>query len=206
MKTDVLTLDAEKAGTVDLPDDIFDLEPRKDILQRVVVWQLAKRRRGTHKTQSRGEVSGTRKKMYRQKGTGGARHGDKKVPQFRGGANAFGPKPRSHAIGLPKKVRVLGLKHALSAKARANELIILDKIEAKEPKTSSLAKSLEKLGLNSVLIVDGVQVNENIAKAAGNLHWLDVLPSQGINVYDILRRDKLVLTKAAIEQLEARFK
>lgn len=206
MKASVTTLDAKEAGTIELADDIFGLEPRKDILHRMVRYQLAKRQAGTHATKGRSDVVGTQKKMYKQKGTGGARHGNKKVPQFRGGAKAFGPQPRSHAIDLPKKVRALALRHALSAKAKAEELVILDNADCKDAKTGKLKKQFADLGLNSALIVDGENVNENFSLAARNIPEVDVLPIVGINVYDILRRDKLVLTKTALEALEARFK
>jgi large subunit ribosomal protein L4 len=206
MKTDVQTLDAKKAGTVELSDEIFGLEPRADILHRMVTWQLAKRRAGTHKTKGRSEISRTGAKFGRQKGGGGARHGSKRSGIFIGGGKAHGPVVRSHAIDLPKKVRALALRHALSSKVKANELVVLDSAEAKSPKTKDLAGAFEKLGLSNVLVIDGAQVNENFAKAASNLINVDVLPVQGINVYDILRRQKLVLTKAAVEALEARFK
>jgi large subunit ribosomal protein L4 len=206
MKADVKTLDAGSAGDIELSDAIYGLEPREDILQRMVRYQLAKRQAGTHAAQDRSEVSVTGKKMYKQKGTGGARHGDKSVPQWRGGGKAFGPKPRSHAIELPKKVRALALKHALSAKAKGGEILVIDKAEAAEPKTAKMRHSLEKLGLSSALIITGAEINPNFAMAARNIPNIDVLPVQGINVYDILRRDKLVLTRAAVEALEARFK
>jgi large subunit ribosomal protein L4 len=206
MKTDVQTLDAKKAGTVDLADEIFGLEPRPDILHRMVTWQLAKRRAGTHKTKGRSEISRTGAKFGRQKGGGGARHGSKRSGIFVGGGKAHGPVVRSHAIDLPKKVRALALRHALSSKLKANELIVIENTEAKTPKTKELAGAFEKLGLSNVLVIDGAQVNENFAKAASNMINVDVLPVQGINVYDILRRQKLVLTKAAVEALEARFK
>ncbi|KAB2848089.1 MAG: 50S ribosomal protein L4 [Hyphomicrobiaceae bacterium] len=206
MKADVKTLDAGSAGAIELNDAIFGLEPREDILQRMVRYQLAKRQAGTHASQDRSEVSVTGRKMYKQKGTGGARHGDKSVPQWRGGGKAFGPKPRSHALELPKKVRALALKHALSAKAKASELVVIDKAEASEPKTAKMRQSLEKLGLGSALIITGAEINPNFAMAARNIPNIDVLPVQGINVYDILRREKLVLTRAAVEALEARFK
>ncbi len=205
MKAEVTTLDAKKAGTVELSDAIFGLEPRADILHRMVRYQLAKRQRGTHATKGRSDIRGTRAKIYRQKGTGRARHGDKKVPQFRGGGKAFGPKPRSHAIDLPKKVRLLALRHALSAKVKAKELVVLEKAEAKDPKTGGLKKQFDKLGLGSVLIIDGAEIETNFGRAARNIPNVDVLPVQGINVYDILRREKLVLTKAALEALEERF-
>ncbi|WP_118133815.1 50S ribosomal protein L4 [Oceanicella sp. SM1341] len=206
MKADVINFDAGSAGEIDLADDVFGLEPRADLLQRVVRWQLAKRQAGTHKTKTRSEVSYAYKKIYRQKGTGGARHGGKGVSQFRHGGTTKGPVVRSHAHELPKKVRALGLKHALSAKAAAGELIIIDTASMEEAKTAKLRQSLTKLGLDKVLFIDGAEVNENFARAARNLENVDVLPSQGANVYDILRRNKLVLTKAAVEALEARLK
>jgi large subunit ribosomal protein L4 len=206
MQADITTLDAKKAGTVELPDDVFGLEPRPDILARMVRYQLAKRRSGTRSVQDRSEVSYTGAKLYRQKGTGRARHGSRRANLFRGGGKSFGPKPRSHAIDLPKKVRALALKHALSAKAKSEALIVIDKCEMKEAKTKELKSRFLKLGLGSVLIVDGAEVQAAFAKAARNLPHVDVLPVQGINVYDILKHDKLVLTKAAVEALEARFK
>jgi len=205
MKAQVTTLDAKSAGEIDLADAIFSLEPRPDLLHRMVRYQLLKRMAGTHHAQDRSEVTVTGKKMYKQKGTGGARHGDKSVPQWRGGGKAFGPKPRSHAIDMPKKVRALALRHALSAKAKAGELIVLDRA-ASEGKTKTLRTQFEKLALMNALIIDGAEVDVNFARAARNIPNIDVLPVQGINVYDILRRKKLVLTKAAIEALEARFK
>ena len=206
MKLDVKTLDDKSAGSVDLDDKIFGLEPRADILHRCVRYQLAKRQAGTHATLGRSDVRGTTKKMIKQKGSGGARHGNKKVPQFRGGAKAFGPSPRSHAHDLPKKFRALGLRHALSAKAKADELVVLEDTKAGDAKTKGLKAQFAKLGLAKVLIVDGAEVNEQFGRAARNLPEVDVLPVQGINVYDILAHDKLVLTKAAVEALEARFK
>ena len=206
MKTDVLKLDAKKAGTIDLDDEIFGLEPRADILHRVVRWQRARAQAGTHSVKTRSEVSFSTKKIYRQKGTGGARHGSKRAPIFRSGGIYKGPTPRSHAHDLPKKFRKLGLKHALSAKATAGELIIIDNAEMKDAKTKDLAKSLNGLGLKRALIIDGPEVNANFAMAARNIADVDVLPSAGANVYDILRRDTLVLTKAGVEALEARLK
>lgn len=206
MKVDVKTLDAKKAGSVELDDSIFGLEPRADILHRMVRYQLLKRQAGTHHAKDRSEVVGTGAKMYRQKGTGRARHGDKKAPQFRGGGKAFGPKPRSHAIDLPKKVRALAMRHALSSKAQAEALMVLDRAEVDAPKTKELHAKLEKLGLANALIVAGQDVQDEFAKAARNIPNIDVLPVQGLNVYDILRRDNLVLTKDAIAALEARFK
>ncbi len=206
MKMDVKTLDSKKAGSVELDDSIFGLEPRADILHRMVRYQLLKRQAGTHKAKGRSEVVGTGAKMYKQKGTGRARHGDKKAPQFRGGGKAFGPQPRSHAIDLPKKVRALAMRHALSSKARTEALMVLDSAEMDAPKTKDLHVKLEKLGLANALIVSGQEVQDAFAKAARNIPNIDVLPVQGLNVYDILRRDNLVLTKDAIAALEARFK
>ena len=206
MKIDVQTLEAKKAGSVDLTDEVFALEPRQDILHRMVAWQLAKRQAGTHKTKGRSEIALTGKKFVKQKGSGGARHGDRKAPQFRGGGKAFGPVIRSHAFDLPKKVRALALRHALSTKAKSGSLIVLDAAKLAEPKTKAAKEAFAKLGLTSVLVVDGAELDENFALAARNLPNVDVLPVQGINVYDILRREKLVLTKAAVESLEARFK
>ena len=205
MKADVTTLDAGKAGTIDLKDEIFGLEPREDLIHRMVRYQLAKRRAGTHQAKIRSEVKVTGKKMYKQKGTGGARHSDKGAPQFRGGGKAFGPRPRSHAHDLPKKVRALALKHVLSAKIKASELMVLDKAEAAEAKTSGLRSRLDKLGLTSALIIAGTEVDANFARAARNIPNIDVLPAAGINVYDIIRRKTLVLTKDAVQALEARF-
>jgi large subunit ribosomal protein L4 len=206
MKADVTTLDAKKAGTVELSDAVFGLDPRADILQRMVRYQLARRRSGTAHVKDRSEVNYTTAKMYRQKGTGRARHGSRRAPIFRGGGKAFGPKPRSHAIELPKKVRALALKHALSSKAKSEMLVVLDKCELKDAKTKELKARFAKLGFGSVLIVDGAEVQDAFARAARNLPDVDVLPVQGINVYDILRHEKLVLTRAGLEALEARFK
>ncbi len=206
MKADVTTLDAKKAGSIDLPDEVFGLEPRADILQRMVRYQLAKRQSGTRHVKDRSLVSGTRAKMYKQKGTGRARHGNKLAPQFRGGGKAFGPVPHSHAIDLPKKVRALALKHALSTKAKANELFILDKAELSEPKTKTLLSKFAALGFNSALIIGGKDVDTNFSLAARNIPNIDVLAVAGLNVYDILRRRKLVLTKDALEAIEERFK
>ena len=205
MKLDVITLDGGKAGSIDLDDAIFANEPRRDILHRMVTYQLAKRRSGNHKTKTRGEVKATSKKMYRQKGTGGARHGNKAAPQFRGGGVAHGPRVRSHAIDLPKKVRRMALKHALSAKRLANELIVIDTAAVKEGKTKELVAVFGKLGWRNALIVDSV-VDEKFGRAARNIPNVDVLPVVGANVYDILRRQKLVLTRSAVEGLEARLK
>ena len=206
MKAEVATLDAGKSGSIDLADTIFGLEPRNDLIHRMVRYQLLKRMAGTHHAQDRSEVKVTGKKMYKQKGTGQARHGDKSVPQWRGGGKAFGPKPRSHAIGLPKKVRALALLHALSAKAKAGEIMVLDKASSTDGKTAGLKSQLAKLELTNALIIDGAELQAEFARAARNIPNIDVLPVQGINVYDILRRKKLVLTKAAVAALEARFK
>ena len=205
MKADVTTLAASKAGTVELSEAIFGLRPRPDLIQRMVRYQLAKRRAGTHHAQDRSEVNVTGKKMYKQKGTGGARHGDKSVPQWRGGGKAFGPKPRDHAFELPKKVRALALRHALSAKAQAGEVVVLDKAESQDGKTAALRDQFAKLEWTNVLIIDGAELQVDFVRAARNLPNIDVLPVQGINVYDILRRKKLVLTTAAIAALEERF-
>ena len=206
MKTDVLKLDGSKAGQIELKADIFGLKPRADILQRVVKWQLAKRRAGTHAVQFRSDVTGTTKRVGKQKGGGTARHGSRKANIFIGGGRAFGPIPRDHGFKLPKKVRALGLKTALSGKAQGKQLIVLDNADLKAPKTADLVKKLKKLGLTSALFVDGTEVNENFKNALSNIPNADVLPSQGINVYDILRRDVLVLTKSAVKNLEERFK
>lgn len=206
MKLDVITLDGAKAGSIDLDEALFGLEPRADILHRVVRWQRAKSQAGTHSTLGKSDVSYSTKKIYRQKGTGGARHGSKKAPIFRHGGVYKGPTPRSHAHDLNKKFRALGLRHALSAKAKAGSLVVLDAADMAEAKTSLLAKAAKELGWKKVLVIDGVSVNENFALAARNLDGIDVLPSMGANVYDILRRETLVITKAGIEALEARLK
>ena len=206
MELEVKTLDGAVAGTVALSDEIYGLEPRADILQRVVRWQLAKRRAGTHKTLTRTEITKTGKKMYRQKGTGGARHGNKAAPQFRGGGKAFGPVVRSHEHDLPKKIRALGLKLALSAKAKGANIFVLDEAVAAEAKTKALKTKLAALGLTNALIIDGANPQDQFRLAARAIPQIDVLPVQGINVYDILRRDTLVLTKAAVSALEERFK
>jgi len=205
MKLDVIKLDGGKAGSVDLGDEIFGLEPRADILHRVVRWQRAAAQAGTHKVKTRKETSYSTKKIYRQKGTGGARHGDRNAPIFRHGGVYKGPTPRSHAHDLTKKFRKLGLKHALSAKVKAGELVVIDAAES-DGKTSVLAKQVKSLGWKRALIIDGATVNDGFARAAANIAGLDVLPSQGANVYDILKRDILVLTKAGVEALEARLK
>jgi large subunit ribosomal protein L4 len=205
MELQVKTLAGAAAGTVTVSDAVFGLEPRPDILQRMVRWQELKRQQGTHKSKGRFEVKATSKKMYRQKGTGSARHGNKAAPQFRGGGKAFGPVARSHAIDLPKKVRALALKHALSAKAKADSIVVLDDIGGSDAKTKALVAQFAGLGLTSALIVGGAEIDEAFGRAARNIRQIDVLPVQGINVYDILRRDTLVLTKAAIAALEERF-
>ncbi len=206
MKADVQTIDAKKAGSVELADHIFGLEPRVDIIHRVIQWQLNKRQQGTHQAKSRGEINRTTKKLGNQKGGGTARHGSRKAGIFVGGGKAFGPRFRSHETTLNKKVRALGLRHALSTKAKASEIIIIDKAEVKEAKTKFIQAAFAKLGWVNALIIDGATLNEGFASAARNIPNIDVLPVQGINVYDILRRKNLVLTKAAVEALEARFK
>ncbi|HEV3397110.1 MAG TPA: 50S ribosomal protein L4 [Xanthobacteraceae bacterium] len=206
MELNVTTLDGKSAGSVTVPDAIFGLEPRPDILQRCVTWQLAKRRAGTHAVKNRADINRTGKKMYRQKGTGNARHGSARVNLFRGGGRAFGPTPRSHAIGLPKKVRALALKHALSAKAKDGGILVLDKAAVADGKTKALSERFGKLEIVNALIVDGAEIDANFRLAVRNIPGIDVLPIQGINVYDILRRTKLVLTRAALDALEARFK
>lgn len=206
MELKITTLEGKESGTATLSNDIFGLEPRVDLIQRCINWQLARRQRGTHKAKTRGEINRTTKKMYRQKGTGGARHGAQSAPQFRGGGKAFGPVVRSHASDLPKKVRALALKHALSSKAKDGTLILLDKASIKDAKTKALRTQFGKLGFDNALIIDGAEIEAGFATAARNIPNVDVLPVQGINVYDILRRRTLVLTKAALDALEARFK
>jgi large subunit ribosomal protein L4 len=206
MELKITTFDGGEAGSVNLSDAIFGLEPRTDLLQRCVKWQLAKRRAGTHAVQNRADVWRTGKKMYAQKGTGGARHGSMRANLFRGGGRSFGPVVRSHEHGLPKKVRALALKHALSAKAKDGGILVVDKAAIDGGKTKALKASFAKLGLVNALIVDGAEVDAGLKLAARNLRNIDVLPIQGINVYDILRRTKLVLTRAAVDALEARFK
>ncbi|HZK91903.1 MAG TPA: 50S ribosomal protein L4 [Stellaceae bacterium] len=206
MKLKIHSLDNKEVGDIDLADEVFGLPVRADILARVVNWQLAKRRSGTHKTKGISDISGTTKKPYKQKGTGRARQGSLRSPQFRGGAVIFGPVVRSHEFGLQKKVRKLGLKTALSAKQAEGKLVIIDAAKIDEPKTGALRARFATLGWGSVLIIDGAAVDEGFAKAARNLPKVDVLPSVGANVYDILRRDTLVLTRDAVEQLEARLK
>lgn len=204
MKLEVVGIDSAGAGEIDLADAVFAVEPRADILHRVVRWQRAKRQAGTHKTKTRGETAYSTRKIYKQKGTGGARHGDRGANIFRKGGTAKGPQVRSHAHDLPKKVRALGLRMALSAKAKAGELIVLDKAVLTEPKTKALADAALKLGWSKALIIDGPEVDGNFARAARNLDAVRLLPSAGANVYDILNHKTLVLTRAAVEALEAR--
>ena len=206
MELNITTLGGEAAGSVTLSDEIFGLEPRKDILHRCINWQLAKRRAGTHKVKNRAEIWRTGKKLNRQKGTGGARHGSARVAQFRGGGRAFGPVVRSHAIDLPKKVRALALRHALSSKAKDGGIVVIDSVAVDEGKTKALKLAFKKLGLANALIIDGAEIDTKFRLAARNIPDIDVLPVQGINVYDIMRRHKLVLTRAAVDALEARFK
>ena len=206
MKLDVIKLDGGKAGSVDLDDAIFGIDDiRGDILQRVVTWQLAKRRSGNHKIQVRNEVSRTGKKMYKQKGTGGARHGSRRAAQFVGSAKAHGPVVRSHAFDLPKKIRALALKHALSSKAKSGSLVVLDNVALTEAKTAALRANFDKIGLKNALVIAGPEVDANFKLAARNIPNVDVLPNAGLNVYDVLRRQTLVLTKDAVEAISARF-
>ena len=205
MKLDVIKLDGKAAGSIDLGDDIFGLEPRVDILHRVVRWQRNNAQAGTHKVKTRRETSYSTKKIYRQKGTGGARHGDRNAPIFRGGGIYKGPTPRSHGHDLPKKVRQMGLKHALSSKVKDGSLVIIDEAQS-DGKTAALAKMVKNLGWKRALIIDGAAVDIGFAKAASNIEGLDILPTMAANVYDILKRDTLVLTKAGVEALEARLK
>jgi large subunit ribosomal protein L4 len=206
MKLDVIKLDGGKGGSIELSDEIFGIEEiRGDILQRMITWQLAKRRAGTHKVQVRNEVSRTGKKMYKQKGTGGARHGSRRAAQFVGGARAHGPVVRSHAFDLPKKFRALALRHALSSKAKSGSLIVVDTVALKEAKTAALRDQLGKIGLTNALVIAGAEVDNNFAMAARNIPNVDVLPNAGLNVYDVLRRHTLVLTKDAVDAINARF-
>ncbi len=205
MKFDVIQMDGGKAGSVELDEALFGLEPRADILHRVVRWQRNNAQQGTHKVKTRSEVSYSTKKIYRQKGTGGARHGARSAPIFRGGGIYKGPTPRSHGHELTKKFRKLGLRHALSAKMKAGELVIIDAATA-AGKTAALAKQVKDLGWKRTLVVDGASVNEEFLIAARNIEGLDILPSMGANVYDILKSDTLVITKAGVEALEARLK
>ena len=206
MKLDVINLDGGKAGSVDLDDAIFGIaDIRGDILQRVVTWQLAKRRSGNHKIQVRNEVSRTGKKMYKQKGTGSARHGSRRAAQFVGGAKAHGPVVRSHAFDLPKKIRAMALRHALSSKAKSGSIIVLDTAVLNDPKTAALRANFDKIGLKNALVIAGPEVDGNFKLAARNIPNIDVLPNAGLNVYDVLRRHTLVLTKEAITAINARF-
>ncbi|MGR4863555.1 50S ribosomal protein L4 [Caulobacter sp. LARHSG274] len=206
MKLDVINLDGGKAGSVDLDDAIFGIaDIRGDILQRVVTWQLAKRRSGNHKIQVRNEVSRTSKKMYKQKGTGSARHGSRRAAQFVGGAKAHGPVVRSHAFDLPKKIRAMALRHALSSKAKSGSIVVLDSAVLTDPKTAALRANFDKIGLKNALVIAGPEVDGNFKLAARNIPNIDVLPNAGLNVYDVLRRQTLVLTKDAIEAISARF-
>jgi large subunit ribosomal protein L4 len=206
VKLDITSLDGKSAGSIELSDEIFGLEPREDLIARMIRYQLAKRRAGTHAVKNRADIWRTGKKMYKQKGTGGARHGSARVPRNCGGGRAFGPVVRSHAHDLPKKVRALALRHALSAKFRDGGIIVWDNAQIDAPKTKGLKEQFANIGLGSALIIDGAAPQENFALAARNIPQIDVLSVQGINVYDILRREKLVLTKAALDALEARFK
>jgi large subunit ribosomal protein L4 len=206
MKAKVISLDNAEAGEIELSEEVFGVKVRRDILARVVQWQLAKRRAGTHKVKTISEISGTTKKPWRQKGTGRARQGSLRSPQFRGGAVIFGPVVRSHEYDLQKKVRKLGLKCALAAKQAEGKLVVLDAASLSEGKTKMLAQRLKTLGWENALIIDGPELDENFARAARNIPLIDVLPQQGANVYDILRRDTLVLTRSAVEHLEARLK
>jgi large subunit ribosomal protein L4 len=206
MELKITTLDGEEKGSVSLSDTIFGLEPRQDLIQRCIVWQLARRRAGTHKVKGRAEIWRTGKKMYKQKGTGGARHGSQRANLFRGGGRSFGPLVRSHAIELPKKVRVLALRHALSAKAKDGGIILIEDAKLAESKTKSLKGHFARLGVANALVIDGSEIDNGFRLAARNIPNIDVLPIQGINVYDILRRNTLVLTRAALDALEARLK
>lgn len=206
MKCAVKTLDNKDAGEIDLADDVFATPVRQDLLARVVRWQLAKRRSGNHKTKGRSEVAGTTAKAYKQKGTGRARRGNLKSNIMVGGGVVFGPVVRDHGFSLPKKVRKLGLKTALSAKFAEGKLLVLDSLELKTPKTADLAKRFGKMGLGNALFIGGAAIDEDFRRAAANLQGIDVLPVQGANVYDIMRRETLVLTRQAVEGLEARLK
>jgi len=206
VKIDVTSFDGQTAGSIELSEEVFGLEPRADLIFRMIRWQLAKRRAGTHAVKNRAEIARTGKKMYKQKGTGGARHGSARVPQFRGGGRAFGPQVRSHEHDLTKKVKALALKHALSAKAKDGAIVIWENAQLAEPKTKLLKAGFDKTGLASALIIDGAAPQINFALAARNLPKIDALPVEGVNVYDIIRRDKLVLTRSAVDALEARLK
>ncbi|WP_062202379.1 50S ribosomal protein L4 [Aureimonas sp. AU12] len=206
MDIKITTLAGGEAGSVTLADEIFGLEPRQDILQRMVRYQLAKRQQGTHQSLGRAEIARTGAKLYKQKGTGRARHGSARAPQFRGGGKAHGPVSRSHAHDLPKKVRALALRHALSSKAKSGGLIVIDDLVSQDGKTKATLSQFVGLGLTNALIIGGAQLDANFSRSARNIPNIDVLPVQGINVYDILRRQTLVLSKAAVEALEERFK
>jgi large subunit ribosomal protein L4 len=206
VKIDVTSFDGQTAGSIELSDEVFGLEPRADLIARYIRWQLAKRRAGTHAVKNRAEIWRTGKKMYKQKGTGGARHGSARVPQFRGGGRAFGPQVRSHEHELTKKVKALALRHALSAKVKDGSIVIWENAQLAEPKTKVLKAGFEKTGLASALIIDGAAPQTNFALAARNIPMIDVLPVEGVNVYDIIRREKLVLTRSAVDALEARLK
>jgi len=206
VKIDVTSFDGQAAGSIELSDEVFGLEPRTDLIHRIIRWQLAKRRAGTHAVKNRADIARTGKKIYKQKGTGGARHGSARVPQYRGGGRAFGPVVRSHEHGLTKKVRALALKHALSAKVKDGSLVVWERAELDAPKTKTLASGFAKTGVDSAIIIVGGEVQSNFALAARNLPKIDVLPVEGVNVYDIIRREKLVLTRAAVDALEARLK
>ena len=206
MELKITSLDGKESGSVTLSDAIFGLEPRTDIIHRCVVWQLAKRRSGTHEVKNRADIHRTGKKMYRQKGTGSARHGSARVNLFRGGGRSFGPHTRSHEIGLPKKVRALALRHALSAKAKDGGIIVIEALSVKDGKTKALRGHFEKLGVSNALFIDGAEIAAGVLTAARNIPNIDILPVVGINVYDVMRRHKLVLTRAAVDALEARFK
>ncbi len=206
MKIDVTSFDGQAAGSIELSDEVFGLEPREDLISRMIRWQLAKRRAGTHAVKNRADIARTGKKIHKQKGTGGARHGSARAPQFRGGGRSFGPQVRSHEHDLTKKVRQLALKHALSAKAKDGGIVVWESASLAEPKTKLLKSGFDKAGLTNALIIDGAALEKNFALAARNIPQIDVLPVEGANVYDIIRREKLVLTRKAVEALEARLK
>jgi large subunit ribosomal protein L4 len=206
VKIDITSFDGQAAGSIELSDEVFGLEPREDLIARMIRWQLAKRRAGTHAVKNRADIWRTGKKMYKQKGTGGARHGSARVPQFRGGGRAFGPQVRSHEHDLTKKVRQLALKHALSAKAKNGAIVVWENASLTEPKTKLLVGGFAKSGISNALIVDGAAPQDNFSLAARNIPYIDILPVEGVNVYDIIRREKLVLTRSAVDALEARLK
>ena len=206
MDIEVTTLAGKKSGKVSVSDAIFGLEPREDIIARMVRYQRAKARQGTHQTKGRSDVDRTGARMYRQKGTGGARHHSQAAPQFRGGGKAHGPQSRDHSHDLTKKFRSLALRHALSAKAKEGSLVVLDDLAAKDPKTAAMRANMGKLGIDNALMIGGAELDANFKMAAQNIPNIDVLPVQGINVYDIIRRNTLVISKAAVDALEERFK